>query len=210
MKITIKAGESVENAMKYLQAFFDERKEEYPVLKSHMNVYVNIGGFGDVFSPDNEKILILNREGVIDAEEQLQEEARKAILDKWETFCKRNSKFREEWSILRDIEKDQKYIETAEEKGRRPDLVEKRKKKLQQNLERLEIARQVFEYIQRIISFVNENQKTIFYTKHRESRFGRMVMRAYIIIEGPGDFVGHFDGYEIRKSLPYKYVQTED
>lgn len=84
MKITIKAGESVENAMKYLQAFFDERKEEYPVLKSHMNVYVNVGGFGDVLCPDNDKILILNHDGAIDAEKQLQEEARVTILRRWE------------------------------------------------------------------------------------------------------------------------------
>ena len=34
MTITIKAGESVESSMKYLQAFFDERKEEYSVLKT--------------------------------------------------------------------------------------------------------------------------------------------------------------------------------
>ena len=56
-----------------------------------MNVYVNVGCFGDVLCPDNDKILILSRDGVSDSEVQLQEEARRTILERWATYCKRNS-----------------------------------------------------------------------------------------------------------------------
>lgn len=35
-------------------------------------------------------------------------------------------------------------------------------------------------------------------------------MRAYLTIEGPGNFFGPFDGYKIRHSLPYQYVHRDD
>ena len=40
MKLTIKSGETLENAMKYIQAFFDEMKDEYPILKTNLNGYI--------------------------------------------------------------------------------------------------------------------------------------------------------------------------
>lgn len=131
MKVTIKSGESVENALKYLQEFLEKIKEEYPLLTRNMNVYFNLKGFGELICPENEKEYLLTKSDEIDVDVQLRKDARENLLAFWTDYLRRNTHVRSYSFLQRNIDTDRRYIDTAEAKGRRPDLVKKRQKSSQ-------------------------------------------------------------------------------
>ena len=207
MRLTIKSGESIENAMKYLQAFFDERKEEYPILKGNMNVYISLRGFGELICPENEKEYILTPNGIVDADEELLHAAISELNKAWKRWSNAQQECYDIRRIERMVEKDRQYLETAEEKGKRQELIDKREKQLNKNLERLKETKEEYAFYKRLIEHVNSGGAKRFFAKNRGNRYRSPSITAYLVIEDFEGFTGHFHKGYMNRGLPYGYKE---
>lgn len=133
MKITIKRGESVQNASQYLLEFLTQYEEQYPILKSDMNVYVTLTGFGSRICPENEKEYILSQNGVRDVEAERIAEAKEKLINEWNRYIKCVRKCAE--NVEKQLKSDMEYLETAVEKKRKPEMVERRRKAFEKKRE---------------------------------------------------------------------------
>lgn len=86
MKLTIKSGESIDKALQYLRAYLEQYKEDYPMLKGNMNVYVTVEGLGNRICPDNEREKALTGEKPIDIDASHILAKRKEAIEGWERY----------------------------------------------------------------------------------------------------------------------------
>lgn len=160
MKLTIEDGVPVSKAMKYLQNFLAERKKEYPLLMGEMSVYITLKSKNRMICPENEKEYLLTKDGLVDLYEEAKQELLHEIQESWGTFV--SAVQRRVTRSEKAVALDYNYLATAAEKGKRSDLVEKRKKQLAKHEEELKKAVAYNDLVQELNELV-ENQKVIYH-----------------------------------------------
>lgn len=131
MKITINKGETVENVLSYLKEFFEQNCE----LLSNMSIYCNLEN--DVNKcPENSREYLLSEEGAVDGIEAEQKNEFLSRKQAWYKYVKRQDAVVKETE--RAIKTDQNYLDTAEEKKRKPENIEKRKIAMAKKQKKLE------------------------------------------------------------------------
>ncbi len=202
MKLTIKSGESIENALDYLRKQLEPYKDDFPLLKGNMNVYVTLEGFGHKDCPDNTKELVLSGDEPIDMEKSRVFAARKQALDGWERFYNKNLEDTIRYEAA--IESDIRYIETAEEKGRKPENVEKRKKELLKN----KAALQGTQEKNKLLVALNErvlsgNVEWLFNKQTKRNATYDYTLNPILVFKGIENRDWHFVYFESRWETPY-------
>lgn len=221
MKLIIKSGESVEHAIKYLTDFLSQRKEEYPLLKSNMNIYVALEGFGHRICPENEKEYILTGEEVIDTEQINIAKSKEAALKGWKAYVSYHNK--QVLSASRDVNVGIQYLETAEKKGLKPETIERRKHALEEYRCELKKSQELAAFIHQLDSLVTEGQVKWFFEKHtQKSTYYIYNFTPNIIFEYMnGDvcedwyFAGYMSQYEtpfgrLCGGLPKGYIKQQE
>lgn len=218
MKLTIKSGESVDHAIQYLTEFLLERKEEYPLLKGNMNVYVTLEGFGHRNCPENEKEYILTDEQPIDVELSQLLAKKNEAKEGWKRYLAVQAK--KVQSAASAVDLDIRYLETAEGKGRKPETIERRKAQLERNQTDLAQAKEWLELVQSLNEILNQGKIKWYFEKAKSSKSPyTYTITPYIIFEdGDGDnwhFVGFQSRYEtaygtLREGLPHNYQATKE
>ena len=204
MKLIIKQGECLDNALQYLQDYLAQFKEEYPILKGNMNINVNLEGFDHRVCPENEGELVLTGENTFDLSQSRKDEAFNEVLNVWKREMEWNA--REIKNTHIDIERDNYYLATAEEKGKRQDLIDNRKKQLAENEEWLEsLTQQSLIFNKFDNALVNGNAR-IHYVKHK---MGNSVytytMECIIVFDNIDGLYGYCDRHGFKTGLPYWY-----
>ena len=202
MKLVIESGITVDEAIDLLKMFFDEQCADYSYLKSKMNVYVDLKNDNRQICPNNEKEFVLSGKKVVDILENEQQNIFLAMLDRLHDdlqVLKRRCEIEEE-----NISKDQKYLDTAEEKGRKKDRIEQRKGELQEHLKkRTELQRKSHIY-ECIIGEINEGKFERQVDVRTEKHYGRNRRVYEMTLSGQHDefkwIYSNYHGLSIRSS----------
>lgn len=155
MKIIFEKGIKVCQMTECFKKFILEQAEEYPILKNDMVVSITLRNNINQINPDNERKFIFTKKDIDEIEEaQRREELVRADLmfkEQWELFTQDCSE-----SIIREIESDKKYLDSAEEMGRSLQNIEKRKKTFEKNQKHLE---QEYEDLRAIAPYLQMYEK---------------------------------------------------
>lgn len=206
MKLTIKNGESIENALQYLRDYLEKYKEDYPMLKGNMNVYVTLEGFGHKACPDNEREMILTGEQPVDVEASHILAKQKEALEGWKRYISVQYKKVRKASDAVDL--DMRYLETAEEKDRKPDAIARRKEQLKQNERLLDKAEQTASLMMLLDARVDEGSIRWYFEKRKSSGSSyAYTITPYIIFEDVDGEDWHFVGFESRYEQAYGSVR---
>lgn len=163
MKLVIKSGESVENALNYLRDFLEDKREQYPLLKGNMNIYITLEGFGHREFPDNGKEYILSGEQVLDVEQSRLQATRKLVLVEWQAYLEERRLIVQKGE--KEIKMDLNYLETADAKGRDPERVKLRQKQTEKKKVKLESAKEQLEMLETFNRSIAEGEVRWMYKK---------------------------------------------
>lgn len=211
MKLTIKSGVTVDKALEYLTDFLSEVKEEYPILKGNMNVYLTLQGLDRRICPENEKEYVLTEEHIVDVEGSRIQVAKNELLEAWERFVQNTG--RAVQNAKHKIEVDFQYLGTAEEKGRKPENIEKRKLQLENNQALLKQAKEKQEFVQMLNDCVKTGNIKWYFLKSvsRKSSYDYSI-DANIIFHEVDGFTGYFGGYgmyrQLHEGFPHGYKES--
>ena len=205
MKITIKNGESVENALTYLTDFLNAWKDEYPILAGNLNIYVTLKGFGERICPENDKEYVLSCNGIVDLEEAKINEKKEFTLAGWKKYIAAQYKHRD--SAAHAVDLDIEYLKSAEKKKRKPETIEKRKRLLEDNRSLLKTAQDNINLLKELNNRVNENKIKWHIVKkvHGKNQYTYDI-HAYIIFENVAGETWYFSSYTSKYTTPYGYL----
>lgn len=206
MKLIIKEGESVENAIKYLQDFLEKYKNEYPILKGNMNIYITLEGFGHKDCPENEKEFILSGNGdPVDVEQWRKEKAIEETFSVWKRIQeKHNASI--EW-VEKDIKREEEYLATAQEKGKRTDLIEKHQKQLETNKEKLNQLHEYSHYLDQLRDAIRNRRAVLFFNRYNEKSPYSYELDFYFVFEDIDGADCYINRFGLKKGLPNGYVR---
>lgn len=194
MKLVIKKGTSVENAMKSISEFLLDNYSDYPIIKNTMNVYIALENENGQICPDNEKEFSITQEEVKDVMEEEKNIKLNEILDDWQSLRTHHSNRLER--LEREVANDVAYLDRAKENGRKESNIAKRKKQHEKNKEELEEERKTNEKIILFDNAINENNFTVCFTKYTDRRspykYRLDVMLVFKDVDG---YNGYFNGY---------------
>lgn len=206
MKLIIKQGESVDNALKYLQDFLGQYKEEYPMLKGNMNIYVTLEGFGHRVCPENERELVLTGEDILDLEQKEKDKALKAVMSRWRQVLEQNAL--EIRNVQRKLRLDKEYLSTAEEKGKRPDLIAKREKEKTGHEGEMDKHTQRYLLLNRFNKALEDGKAVFYYVKHTRGKSAyTYTMECILVFDNIDGLYGYCDRYGFKTGLPYGYKE---
>lgn len=191
MRLKVKYGESVDNAIRYLQAFLEQYKDDYPILESNLNIYITLKAADEKRCPDNEREFILTESASIDAEQAKNAKYQAEALTSWTQFFHHKEFLYHR--LLHNIEMDQDYIDTAEEKGRSPENIEKRRKQLEKAQERLINENQRMAFVKLLNDQIEEKQvKWLFLKCMLPNQHYDYYIQSYIIFENVAGESWHY------------------
>lgn len=217
MKLTIKSGESVDHAIQYLTDFLNAKKEEYPLLKGNMNIYITLEGYGHKDCPENQGEYVLTGESVEDVEHRRYDEARKLLKQAWERLLRSEaSKFNH---AVNEISKAESSLKSAEERNLVPRTIELRKKAVEKAKENLPPAEARYDLILKLKDIVDNNKVTLYFEKVVDGKMTYSYkITPYYIFENVDGFTGNFRGVQgkdggfygyLQEGLPYNYKKAK-
>lgn len=182
MKLTIKSGESIENAINYLINFLEQYKEDYPILKGNMNVYLTLKGFGSRNCPDNEAEFILSETLPVDVEASSRMAKIKELTDTWKSFYNTHEAHRV--MAARNVKKCINSLNQAIERGLTQRTIERRDDALVSSNKTLSKADEYFQFLTVLNDRIVKNEVQFYVVKNIGSRSSYdYTFTAYIIFE---------------------------
>lgn len=191
MKIVLDKGEKLENAIKYLSDFLSEYCSDYPILKGKLNLYLTLKNSKNQICPDNEKEYIISDGQVIDVLDENEKDAFNTILDLWNDYFKYYK--RQTLKIRKSIENDEVYINTAEEKQRKKENLEKRIVEYEKHKLSLAESEEFEETLVLLNSSILENRIKVFYIKNEYGSSYKYKLDVVFVFENINGFNGYFD-----------------
>lgn len=203
MKIVINKGENIENAMKSIQEFLTENYSDYPILKNTLNLYVTLKNGEGSICPDNEKEYIISKGH---AKDVIAEDKNLALDERryqWEMYVYRSQ--REVLNLRKSIEVDENYINTAEEKNRKKEIVEKRKREYENRKEKLKQAQELESLFYFLNSLVREDRMITMFIKNTFGSTYKYKIEVVYIFDNINGYTGFFDWKGLHNGLPSYY-----
>lgn len=178
MKLRIKKGLNLSNALELIKDFFEENCSEYDILKGDLNMYVTLKNRDNEVCPLNDKEYRMSDEEIVDVFEEGRKEALDEVLQDWEMYYD-SVKYRVK-CIERKIRLDREYLSTAEEKGRSPKNIEKRKIELEKHLEEDYLSLRKFEYTAELDEKIKSKEAKIWFVQYTTKMHYQYSIRAGI------------------------------
>nr|WP_308741991.1 hypothetical protein [uncultured Anaerocolumna sp.] len=160
MRIVCEKGLDARKMMKILMDFIDEETLGYPTLKEDMKIEITLKNNINQINPNNEREFYFGQKELDKKEAEEESELDYYLKEHWKMFLLQSID-----SLMQEIETDRSYISTAEENGRKPENIERRKKALAKKEKRLieEKERQV--QLRPFVDMVKNEQVRYRYTK---------------------------------------------
>ena len=157
MKITIPKGTTLENALEHVKNLLAEQYSEYPLLNKDINIYVTLKDEKGKLCPDNKKEYFCTKDGFVDVLEQKISQAKKETIEQWKYYLEdqKLTVFR----LQKAVSTDTNYFETAVEKNRKPENIEKRKTIAEENKKKLERRLRYVEKLERLNTIFQERPR---------------------------------------------------
>ena len=201
MKLVIKEGESVENAIKYLQNFLLPLSENYPLLKSNMNVYLTLEGFGHKLCPDNDEELVLLGDGVEDLVEMKTQSSKSFTLSAWENYV--TNLHYQVSSSRRCVNNAAERLASAEKRGLKPATIERYKAALEWENDFLKEHLRILQIAERLNELVLAGKFQWYFTKGpTTANPNGNTIRAYIIFDRGTSSCCYFSSYSAKRGKP--------
>lgn len=171
MKLVIESGITFDEAVEQLKMFFYEKCADYPYLKSKMNIYVDLKNDKKQICPENEKEFEISGGEIVDVLAREEYDTLLEMIEKLKSKLQWLKYQREDKK--RDIERDKKYLDTAEEKGRKQERIKNRKVELQEHLEQYDnLQNKIHEY-ECILNEIKTGRVECKVDVRTEKRYGR-------------------------------------
>jgi len=132
MKIVCEKGHDARKMMNILMDFIEEETLGYPTLKENMKIEITLKNNINQINPNNEREFYFGQKELDKKEAEEESELDYYLKEHWEMFL-----FQSIDSLMKEIETDRRYISTAEENGRKPENIDRRKKSLAKKEKRL-------------------------------------------------------------------------
>lgn len=201
MKITIEKGTRVEDAIKMFSNFLNENFSEYPILKNDMRIYITLKNEDNQTCSDNEQEYILNQSGLF--KNVFEDEKRRVtteLMREWGAFLHFRQKNVN--TLRRKVDLDNNYLETAHEKGRKEENIEKRKIQLNNNKLDLKNAIKALELAESLnMAIKNNNYKTYFFKSQYGSTY-KYRLDATFVFDNIEGYTGYFDDRGLHEGKP--------
>lgn len=197
MKIVIKEGTTIENAIKLLSDFLMENYTTFPVLKGNTNIYITLRNNNGQICPDNQQEFHLSDDGIRNETEAEEERAVRDCMMHWKAYLMHMDWKKEQ--VEKKIQKDLRYFETAEERGRSQENISKRQVEYQKHLEKLEETKKTINFLAELDNAVSENRHTVHITKYTGKTpytYTLSVVFQFVNVNG---YTGYFNGETLRK-----------
>ena len=206
MKITVEKGMNVQSALDSIKDFLAEQFLEYPNLKGNLNLYLTLqDGNGDV-CPKNEREYEIYSDRIVDVMETAKTETYSETINSLRAYLRYELHKKER--VLHDISVAENYIATAEEKGRKPENIAKRKNDLVKYKEKLEYVERGVKLYSLLNSLYEQNKFKVLFTQHKSRRkYGSCVeYECALIFIGNGEIEGYFEcNNGFSKDIPEEY-----
>lgn len=203
MKIVINSGASIESAMKYIQEFLSENYSEYPIIKSSLNLYVTLKNGKGQICPDNEKEYVISNGHAKDVFAEEMNLAFDQRLCDWKHFF--SSHKRKLLQLQNQIELDKNYLETAEEKNRKKENIEKRKAEYKKNKLTYEKENEKTNLLNFLNELIDNNLFTKYYIKNTYGSSYKYKLEAVFIFNNINGYIGYFDWKGLHDGIPSYY-----
>lgn len=197
MKITIDKGETIDSALENLKSFLKENYSDYPIIKNPLNIYVTLKNGDGQMCPDNEKEFALNQNKTIDRTKEKKAMAFNITLNEWNWYVRLQGSLLE--STKHNIELGNAYVNTAKEKNRKTENVEKRKKEIE-NLKGELVEREHKLWVAQLLNkAVEDGMYRKVYYKHGFSY--KYELTCVFVFENVNGFTGYFYGEKLYKGV---------
>ncbi len=185
MKLVIESGITVSEAVEQLKMFFSGQCADYPYLKSKMNVYVDLKNDKRQICPNNEKEFVLSNQKFVDV---LEKEQQGIFVDMLNRLLSRMRVLIQQCVCEeQSIAKDQKYLDTATEKGRKKERIAQRKNELLEHQKKYMELQSRIRIYKCIINAINEGQFERQVSVRTEKQYGRNNRVYEMILSGQLD-----------------------
>lgn len=160
MRIICEKGHDVHKMMKILMDFIEEETLEYPTLKEDMKIEITLKNNINQINPNNEREFYFGQKELDRNEAEEESELDYYLKEHWEMFLLQSID-----SLMKEIETDRSYISAAEENGRKPENIERRKKALAKKEKRLIEEKEQQVRLRPFVEMVKNEQVRYRYTK---------------------------------------------
>lgn len=201
MKIVINKGERIENAIETIRNFLCENYSDYPILKNSMNLYVTLENDSEQLCPDNEKEYIIENGHATNKVAESKELAYDETLHYWNSYIAILE--REILILKRKIKTNKKYIETADEKGRKLENIFKKKAELEYNQNKLKVLEDTYSIAREMNYCVQTLLFEQLYIKHTYGPSYKM--ECIFVFNNINGYIGYFDKRGLHNGLPKEY-----
>lgn len=218
MKLTINSGESVDHAIEYITDFLSSLKEEYPLLKGNMNIYITLEGFGHKYCPENCKEYILTGETIEDVEHHRICEAKEMLKCAWKKYVQ--SETNRFLVAANKVTSAESSLTSAVTRKLTEKTIELRKKNVAHAQDLLTDARGRCDIVLKLNKAV-EDGNAILYTEKKvkdKKTVYSYTITPYFIFEDIDGYTGYFRaqksqtsvyGY-LEEGLPYNYKKQAE
>ena len=123
-------------------------------------------------------------------------------MEGWKTYSA--VQFRKVQKAAEAVSLDERYLDTAEEKNRKPEAIEKRKQQLEENRSELKKVEAIAEVVRKCNTLLEEGNVKWFFLKHKgRNKPYTYEISPFIIFENVDGESWHFASFESRYETPY-------
>lgn len=160
MKIVCEKGHDARKMIKILMDFIEEETLGHPTLKEDMKIEITLKNNINQINPNNEREFYIGQKELDKKKAEEESELDYYLKEHWEMFLLQSI-----GSLMKEIETDRSYISTAEENGRKPENIERRKKALANKEKRLIEEKERQEQLHPFAEMVKNEQVRYRYTQ---------------------------------------------
>lgn len=180
MKIVIKSETPFAIALEKISQFLTENYNDYPMLKSNMNIYVTLKNSNGQNCPDNEKEYILTGEDVKDV-------------------------FREEKKLSNQIKNYENYLATSKDKKRKKENIEKRREEYSKHKQQYESQNKKLQLLIDLDEVVKSGEFITYYIKTTHRLSYKYNLETIFIFDNINGYTGYFNHWGLQDGLPPEY-----
>ena len=182
MKISVPQGETLENALAYLDGYLSQYKDTYGVLRGRLNLYISLESEDHTLCPDEECNIELTGEGAYDLDESKFDAVKFVVLQRWKRYV---NAVRSRPDLLQaKVYRVQKILDASGGLDLSEEVVQKRQEDVEEAIQCLEEALKERELVNTLEQRIKDNEfRWILQRLGEEGDYKEFYPAAYLFFE---------------------------